>query len=263
MMQDLLTVRAIHRLTDLHIWAAVASSLSSEQAAALAERSQPWTEADLGITFKLTKEQKADLETWEWSPPDLRPGGEWHNAWVTSLEAAIEGKADADQLREAGLRALDTHRANYKGDGTIKQLQILWWEFPPEHWEELRCGCPMNFLSEPSKGVTQNAPMTEEQMEITAEFINELWSLGVFALIPEGQEMRATAPLFTVPKAGQPGQWRVIADMKNGGQNDHIGKDPVHLPRAEGILEWLYTGGWSAIADASKFFHNFSTHPRN
>ena len=40
-------------------------------------------------------------------------------------------------LREAGLRALDTHRANYEGDGTIKQLQILWWEFPPEHWEEL------------------------------------------------------------------------------------------------------------------------------
>ena len=64
-----------------------------------AERSQPWTEADLGTTFKLTEEEKADMETWEWSPPDLRPGGEWHNARVTSLEAAIEGKADADQLK--------------------------------------------------------------------------------------------------------------------------------------------------------------------
>ena len=137
MMQDLLTVRAIHRLTDVHIWAAVASSLSSEQTTAPAERSQPWTEADLSTTFKLTEEEKADMETWEWSPPDLRRGGEWHNARVTSLEAAIEGKADANQLREAGLRALDTHRANYEGDGTIKQLQILWWEFPPEHWEEL------------------------------------------------------------------------------------------------------------------------------
>ena len=76
MMQDLLTVRAIHRLTDLHIWVAVASSLSSEQAVAPAEQSQLWTEANLGTTFKLTKEQQADLETWEWSPPDLRPGGE-------------------------------------------------------------------------------------------------------------------------------------------------------------------------------------------
>ena len=51
--------------------------------------------------------------------------------------------------------------------------------------------------------------------------------------------------------------------MKNGGQNDHIGKDPVHLPKASGILEILYTGGWSAIVDASKFFHNFPTHPRD
>jgi hypothetical protein len=75
--------------------------------------------------------------------------------------------------------------------------------------------------------------------------------------------MKANAPLFTVAKAGQPGQWRVIADMKNGGQNDHIGKDPVHLPKAGGILEKLYTGGWSAIVDASKFFHNFPTHPQD
>jgi hypothetical protein len=103
--------------------------------------------------------------------------------------------------------------------------------------------------------------MTDEQVEIAAEFIDELWQIGVFEEIPEGSEMYANAPLFTVPKPGQPGQWRVIADMKNGGQNDHIGKDPVHLPQARGILEKLYTGGWSAIVDASKFFHNFPTHP--
>jgi hypothetical protein len=113
----------------------------------------------------------------------------------------------------------------------------------------------MHFMSEPIKGITQNAPMTEEQADIAAEFIDELWSLGVFELIPEGQEMQANAPLFTVPKPGQPGQWRVIADMKNGGQNDHILKDPVHLPRAEGILERLYMGGWSAIVDANGWTH--------
>jgi hypothetical protein len=157
--------------------------------------------------------------------------------------------------------ALDIHRRNVDGDGSIQQLQILWWEFPPEQWEELRNGCPVNFLTEPTKGTTPNAPMTEEQANIAAEFIDELWQIGVFELIPDECEMKANAPLFTVAKAGQPGQWRVIADMKNGGQNDHIGKDPVHLPKAGGILEKLYTGGWSAIVDASKFFHNFPTHP--
>jgi hypothetical protein len=105
--------------------------------------------------------------------------------------------------------------------------------------------------------------MMEEQVEIAGEFIDELWQIGVFELIPEGMEMYANAPLFTVPKAGQPGQWRVIADMKNGGQNAHIGRDPVHLPQARGILEKLYTGSWSAVVDASKFFHNFPMHPRD
>jgi hypothetical protein len=47
--------------------------------------------------------------------------------------------------------------------------------------------------------------------------------------------------------------------MKSGGQNEHIGKDLTHLPRAHGILEHVYTGGWSAIVDVSKFFHNFPT----
>jgi hypothetical protein len=121
----------------------------------------------------------------------------------------------------------------------------------------------MNFLTEPHKGTTPNAPMTEEQTDIAAEFIDELWQIGVFELIPDDCEMKANGPLFTVAKAGQPGQWRVIADMRNGGQNDHIGKDPVHLPKASDILEKLYTGGWSAIVDASKFFHNFPTHPRD
>jgi len=259
--QDLLTSRGLRHLTALHIWAAVASSLSHRTAGSATLPSQPGSDADLASTFTLTTE--ADLAPWEWSPPDLSPGGEWHTARVASLKTAIAGQANADQLLKEGLHALDIHRENYGGDGTLKHLQILWWEFPPEHWAELQGGCPMNFLSEPNKGVTPNAPMTEEQVEIAAEFIDELWSLGVFELIPDDQEMRATAPLFTVPKAGQPGQWRVIADMKNGGQNDHIGKDPVHLPRAEGILERLYTGGWSAIVDASKFFHNFPTHPRD
>jgi hypothetical protein len=38
-----------------------------------------------------------------------------------------------------------------------------------------------------------------------------------------------------------------------------MGKDPVYLVRTEDILPKLYTGGWSAVADASKHFHNFKT----
>ena len=46
----------------------------------------------------------------------------------------------------------------------------------------------------------------------------ELIDLGV--LIQEDPRLvRTTTPLFTVEKPGQIGQWRVIADMLQGGQN--------------------------------------------
>lgn len=90
----------------------------------------------------------------------------------------------------------------------------------------------MNFLTELGKGIMPNALMTKEQVEIAAEFIDELWRIVVFELVPDESKMLANAPLFTIPKPGQPGQWRVIADMKNSRQNDHIGKDLVNMPQA-------------------------------
>lgn len=206
--------------------------------------------------------EELDGPAWEWSPPDLSPEGPWHHEQVQNLMAAMRSTQTRTDFAPRDLRALDIHRCNFESDGTVVQLQILWWEFPPEHWETLRDGSPMNFLMEPTKGISPNAPMTEEQMDIAVEFIDELWQIGVFKEVPEGCELKANAPLFNVPKPGQPRQWRVITDMKNGGQNDHIGKDPVHVPQARGILERLYTGGWSAIVDASKFFHHFPTHHR-
>jgi hypothetical protein len=49
--------------------------------------------------------------------------------------------------------------------------------------------------------------------------------------------------------------------MLRGGQNASIGNDPVFLPRTAHILNQMYTGGYSAVVDASKFFYQFPTHP--
>jgi hypothetical protein len=87
--------------------------------------------------------------------------------------------------------------------------------------------------------------------------VDELILLGV--LVEATEELRATGPLFLVPKPGQPGEWRCISDMKRGGQNACMGKDPTYLPRAADILPRLYKGGYSAVADASKHFYNFPT----
>jgi hypothetical protein len=192
-------------MTSLHLWAAIAASLDSTTPQTSYQHSTP--SIPLEEDEPIWMAGSGNGPDWEWKAPDLSPGGEWHMTRVANLKAAIQGLPDELEQWNKGLEALATHRKNYEGEGSIHKLQLLWWEFPPEHWEELRNGCAMNFLSEPKAGVTENSPMTEEQVVIASEFIDELWQIGVFELIPDDCEMLANAPLFAVAKAGQPGQW--------------------------------------------------------
>jgi hypothetical protein len=115
----------------------------------------------------------------------------------------------------------------------------------------------MNFLVWPSGELELNSEMDDVQLEVAAQFVDELILLGV--LVEATEELRATGPLFLVPKLGQTGEWCCISDMKRGGQNACMGKDPTYLLRAVDILPRLYKGGYLAVADASKHFYNFPT----
>jgi hypothetical protein len=106
--------------------------------------------------------------------------------------------------------------------------------------------------------------MDKEQLAVAAMFVDELLALKVLHLLDDGEaEIILNAPLFVVPKEGQPGKWRVIADMLRGGQNMCIGNDPTVLPRISHILALMYKGGYSAVVDASNLFYQFKTHPDN
>jgi hypothetical protein len=98
--------------------------------------------------------------------------------------------------------------------------------------------------------------MDDEQIVIAEEFLNELVSLGVLIEAAPG-EMVANGPLFCLPKPGQRGRWQILSNMQRGGQNEAIGPDPTVFPKSGVILEQMYTGGWSAVVDASKFFYQF------
>jgi hypothetical protein len=200
-----------------------------------------------------------DEYQWEWEVPDLREGGEWHTARVDNLKKIIKGRKDEARLLQDGLDALNIHRGNYSDEGP-KYLQLLWWEFPPEHHEALREGCRMNFLITPGGELQLNSEMDAEERIAAGKFVDELRNLGILAKA-EGR-LKANCALFCVAKGPkQPGEKRCIADMKKGGQNSCIGKDPTFLVRSDDILPHLYPGGWTAIADASKYFHNYKTHP--
>jgi hypothetical protein len=246
--------------TCLHLWTAAMDTLRS------------WMDGDGKEARESVKKDipKVDTEEWsspaedeaydwEWAVPDLSEGGEWHKARVSNLLLAIGERKDKDKLLKDGLKALDIHRGNYTDEGP-KCLQLLWWEFPKEHHEALREGCKMNFLITPGGELQLNSEMDAEERVVAGKFVDELKGLGILARASGA--LKANCALFCVDKGPkQPGEKRCIADMKKGGQNACIGKDPTFLVRAEDILPHLYPGGWTAIADASKYFHNFKTHP--
>ena len=63
------------------------------------------------------------------------------------------------------------------------------------------------------------------------KFVEELIALGVYERVPPGSVILNNCPLFLVPKPGQPGQWRCIANMKDGGQNEVcVGRPRPPLP---------------------------------
>jgi hypothetical protein len=139
--------RWVNEMTDIHIWAAVGAGLYPSLETGTEET---WSiPADRLSPIGAPRKSEEPHEEWEWSPPDLQKGGTWYNERVKTLAAATHDLPNGAQHFAEGLKALDIHRSNYEGEGDIQQLQILWWEFPREHWTVLREGSPMNFLTPP------------------------------------------------------------------------------------------------------------------
>jgi hypothetical protein len=223
---------------------------------------EPLFKGNLHTSDDLEATESQSQPVFRWNPPDLSEGSAWYNDRVHSLRLAVSTLSDPATAFDDGLELLRIHRGNYTATGPApKRLQLLWWEFPPEHWVPLREGSPMNFLVEPAPRLNPNAHMDSEQLAVAAGFVDELLDLHILLSFAEGKAFLMNAPLFVVPKEGQEGEWRVIADMLRGGQNSCMGSDPVFLPRTSHILDQMYQGGYSAVVDASKFFYQFTTHP--
>jgi hypothetical protein len=151
-----------------------------------------------------------------WKPPDLSPGSSWTRAPIQTLLDACDEYVDADKMFQDGLVRLDRHRRNYDDEGpNPTKLQLLWWEFPRERRDEIRGGCSMNFLGDLVPLIQPNSDMTDEQLATAEEFLLELVALGVLEEV-DSDFVLTNSPIFCLPKPGQPGQWRVLADMKKG-----------------------------------------------
>jgi hypothetical protein len=111
-------------------------------------------------------------------------------------------------------------------------------------------GSRINFLRAPKAVIHDDAVMDEEQTLVVANFLGELLDLEAARSAADGRDILTTALLFVVPKEGQQGAWRVIADMLQGGQNKCIAGDPVFLPQISHVLDRMHAGGCSTAVDA-------------
>jgi hypothetical protein len=164
-----------------------------------------------------TPSDDAELEhsPFSWVPPDLSPTSEWSRDRAYNFVMAAIQYDNPGPLIADGMRMLERHCSNYTVSAPKPtHLQLLWWEFPRESWDELREGCSMNVLKPPIEQITPNSEMTPEQVMIAAEFVDELVSLGILIAVRPG-EMVTNGPLFCLPKPGQPGQWRILSDMQS------------------------------------------------
>ena len=67
------------------------------------------------------------------------------------------------------------------------------WEFPREHWDALREGSKMNFVS-PSPGkIHPKSDMDDDRRRVAAEFIDELCGLGVLVKADADHPVHTTA----------------------------------------------------------------------
>ena len=258
----------LRRTTSVYLWEYLGRALSGLEApqrstVRIKGESLAWSARDQLIREAAALPDQPDPEPYHWAPPPIHEGSRWFWARCSNLfRAALRYPGREVELVNRGLRDLDIHRGNYDRHGPKPtHLKVLWWEFPPEHWDDLREGCPMNFLVTPMHKIEPNGEMDTGQLVVAGQFVDELMDLHVVGQPPPGVVIRATTPLFSLPKDGQPNQWRIIANMKVGGQNEGAVGDPVYLNRPMHILEQLYEGGWSAVIDASKFFYQFAVHP--
>jgi hypothetical protein len=150
-------------------------------------------------------------DSWSWEPPDLGPGSPFYHEQIALLRAITEEHGKPSEWISDRQIALASHHENYGPDGP-KQVVILSWNWPPEHWVELREGASMNFLTEPPPGLVTNSEMTEQKLETAAQFVGKLIALGI--LKKPLEPLLSSFSLFLVEKVIQE-QWRCIADENN------------------------------------------------
>jgi hypothetical protein len=173
------TAPLLEQTTSLFHWEYLSASLLMTKK----EAASPPPAAASGhraLNESLRKKSRESETAFTWTPPDLSVGGKWYPKRLANLKKAASNLPDPAKIIQDGLDILCIHRANYLATGRApSQLQLIWWEFPPEHWTALWEGSRMNFLVQPEAKDNPSAHMDQEELNVAAAFVDKLLALGV------------------------------------------------------------------------------------
>jgi hypothetical protein len=128
-----LTEKALYRTTSVYHLEYLSDSFLS--------KGNPDTQLDPTSQPSLQEDASSaptEYPPFEWKPPDLREGRAWWQERVANLRKAAATLDHPEEAYQNGLEILNVHRQNYTTEGpSPKRLQLIWWEWPPEHWEAL------------------------------------------------------------------------------------------------------------------------------
>jgi hypothetical protein len=172
--------------------------------------------------------QPSEDSKWTWKLSDLRTNQSWFKERKADIWKATSKDMPRKQyVRRQSMQILRRYGKTLMGKETM--VNLLWWEWPEIFREQIRTGSLMNFIQTPpdDQPLTPNPEYTPEQLKVAVEFVTEIIASWVLEKVPLGSSLTANGPVVVLPKPGQPGQWRVISDMKSGGQNFYIANEPV------------------------------------
>ena len=201
-------------------------------------------------------------KAYEWCPPDLTPGKEWYNRRVANLRSAANtyGRRSRTLIQE-GIKMLEVHRKNYNSEGPcLRQLQLLWWEFPPEHWDPIREGSRVGFLSIPPPVIHSNSDMTPEQLRVAAQFVDELLEIGAVGSAPAGDQPVTNTPLFCVENPTRRTSGGLSRTARQGGKMSILAVFPcTSTGRSTYWSKCTPAGTQGLLTRASSFTNSLST----
>ena len=171
---SLLTHQRLEATTSLFHWEYITQCLVDSLNITSAAPSTEEEERFFILDVKSKSSHQAKSTDIAWHPPDLAEGHRWYQDRVNTLTLCAQDLPNPSQVVADGIDDLQRHRTNYDQYGaTPTTLQLLWWEFPPEHWQDIREGSSMNFLRIPEPGLKPNGVLGGDQLQIAGEFVDE------------------------------------------------------------------------------------------